>query len=54
MDKREAIKRIKQFVDCGDNELAHSEADKVLCELLKNLGYKEVVDVWEKIDKWYA
>ncbi len=38
----------------GDTEVAHSHADWVLCELLISLGYKDVVDALDKIDKWYA
>ena len=37
-----------------DVEVAHAEADKVLCELLEKLGYGEVVEAWKKIPKWYA
>lgn len=37
-----------------DPEIAHSEADKVLCELITALGFKDVVEEWAKIKKWYA
>jgi hypothetical protein len=37
-----------------DTEIAHSIADDVLCTLLIELGYKEVVDAYNEIDKWYA
>lgn len=38
----------------GDRALDHLEADNLLCELLRELGYGAVVDEYEKIDKWYA
>ena len=38
----------------SDPEAAHSEADKVLCQLLRDIGYDDVVTEWEKINKWYA
>lgn len=38
----------------GDQEAQHMQADAVLCELLEYLGYKEIVDMFDKIDKWYA
>lgn len=38
----------------GDPESAHVNADKVLCDLLRALGYGDVVDEWEKVEKWYA
>jgi hypothetical protein len=40
--------------DLGDAEAAHTKADKVLCNLLKALGYTETVEEFEKLDKWYA
>ena len=38
----------------GDPEADHSRADEILCELLESLGFAEVVEAWEKIEKWYA
>jgi hypothetical protein len=37
-----------------DKENQHSDADGLLCEVLRNLGYNEMVDVFESMDKWYA
>ena len=37
-----------------DEEDAHIEADAVLCDLLKELGFEDVVELYEKIPKWYA
>lgn len=37
-----------------DQELGHLEADEILCDLLRGLGYDAVVDEWKKIKKWYA
>ena len=34
--------------------MAHAHADDVLTELLISLGYQDVVDKYEKIDKWFA
>jgi len=38
----------------GDTEIAHCNADDYLCELLIGLGLQDVVDEYEKVDKWYA
>ena len=38
----------------GDMEGAHDDADKILCKLLVQLGYSDVVDVYNSFDKWYA
>ena len=36
------------------SEGSHVDADTLLCGLLKELGYSEVVDVYNGIKKWYA
>lgn len=54
MTGEEAIKKINEAKECGDTELAHVDADSVLCELLESLGYSEVVSAYRKVDKWYA
>ena len=38
----------------ADIETSHTKADKMLCDLLIELGYKSVVDKYEKVPKWYA
>jgi len=37
-----------------DTECAHIEADSIICDLLIELGFKDVVDEYDKIGKWYA
>lgn len=36
------------------SEFEHDEADYLLCALLEELGYTELVEVYRKIPKWYA
>jgi hypothetical protein len=38
----------------GDEEHDHLEADEILCNLLSDLGYTELVSEFRKLDKWYA
>ena len=45
---------MKAQVENWDNEIAHAEADDLLCKLLQELGYSEVVDEFKKVGKWYA
>ena len=45
---------MKEQTKNDDNETAHAEADDLLCRLLQELGYSEVVEVYEKVGKWYA
>ena len=51
---KEAIEEMKKLVNSGDTEVAHIEADDILCDVLKKLGYEELVDVYEQVGKWYA
>jgi len=50
----ESVKRLQAEVDNTDIESAHRNADNVLCELLEKLGYKEVVEKYNEVSKWYA
>jgi hypothetical protein len=45
--------QMKNEID-GDIESSHFYADKLLCELLIILGYQDIVDDYESIDKWYS
>lgn len=38
----------------SDFERAHVRADDILCEALKLLGCTELVELYAKVDKWYA
>jgi len=51
---KEAVEQMKECVKNGDTEVAHLNADKILCDVLKQLGAEELVDVYKKVDKWYA
>lgn len=50
----EAIARLKALEDNDDFEYAHGEADDILCKLLRELGYDDVVDAYDLVGKWYA
>lgn len=54
MTKEEAIEALKTLATDDDIELAHVEADSVLCQLLFTLGYGDVVTEYHRITKWYA
>jgi hypothetical protein len=51
---REAEERLEELQLLGDLEQAHVDADKVLCDLLSALGFKDVVAEFEAIDKYYG
>lgn len=54
MTREEAIAALKLEQQNRDREVAHAKADDVLCELLRSLGYGDVVDEFEEVGKWYA
>ena len=51
---KEAVEKMKECVNNSDTELAHLDEDNILCDVLTQLGYKELVDLYEKVNKWYA
>ena len=54
MDRQQAIDALNDASLNMDIEAAHIQADEILCELLRDLGYIDVVDAWEAVEKWYA
>lgn len=45
---------IREKCNTDDPERDHGEADNLLCSLLLDLGFRETVDAWREIEKWYA
>ncbi|WP_313752447.1 hypothetical protein [Mixta calida] len=54
MSREEALAKLRILQVLRDKEIAHVNADDVICDLLKSLGYQDVVEEYDKIDKWYA
>ena len=54
INRSRAITKLKKVQDNHDTEVAHSDADKVLCALLSSLGYEDVVVEYRKVSKWFA
>jgi hypothetical protein len=54
--QQKVLKELKDILNnpMRDTETDHIKADAVLCNLLKSLGYKNVVKEYEKIKKWFA
>lgn len=50
MDRLKAAQNNPEFT----HEDAHIEADNVLCDLLKELGYKPIVEEYDKVSKLYS
>ena len=52
--KQDAIDQLKMCQDTSDYEGAHWLADKIMCKLLTDLGFADVVAEFGKVGKWYA
>ena len=54
--KNDYLKEMRKLVKMSqsDPEEAHYLADEILCEILYELGYDEIVDIFDNIRKWYA
>ena len=47
---KEKMERLSKL----DTERRHIEMDDAMCELLRELGYGEGVEIFEDVIKWYA
>lgn len=47
-------KRLIKLQHNSDTEIAHCSADQILCNILEELGYSDIVEEYNKIEKWYA
>jgi hypothetical protein len=56
IDREKALLALSEALELGkgDPEIAHVNADEVLCELLTSLGFSDVVKEFKKVPKWYA
>lgn len=54
MTKKQPIKRLDKLAESDDWEMAHSGADEILTQFLVGLGHQDVVEVYDKVNKWYA
>ena len=54
MNKDEILNKMIELGKSDDFEVAHGEADHLLCEFLKSLGYNDIVEAYNKVGKWYS
>ena len=54
INTEEIIARLKELQQSDDTEAAHVEADWIICNLLDDLGYENIVKEYDAIMKWYA
>lgn len=46
--------KMREIAAQWDQEGRHAEADELMVEVLRSLGYGAGCDVYEKMSKWYA
>lgn len=53
---QKSLARLKELVnkEYPDEEEDHSEGDRILCDMLNALGYKDLTNAWDDIEKWYS
>jgi hypothetical protein len=54
MTRERALRELAREAKNEDTENAHVNADSILCDLLEELGYADVVYAWANVQKWYA
>ena len=54
MSPEEFAQRMREIAENSDTEAAHGEADKLMCDVLRSLGYSEGIDIFDSMEKWYA
>jgi len=45
---------INKLSEVEDVEEAHGLADGLMCEVLEQLGYKEGIEIFNQMSKWYS
>lgn len=52
--EKEAIEQMFRVCFTDDPEYTHIQADEILCDALSELGFDELVHLYETVDKWYS
>ena len=52
--KYKFIERMKAIVEETDIEKRHHKMDDIMCEILEELGYSEIVKIFVDSEKWYS
>lgn len=48
------LEAMQEIANNNDTEEKHSDADTLICEVLKRLGYEKGVAVFLAMNKWYS
>ena len=55
IERQEYLNKLQKCLNLSeeDKEEAHINADDILCEILTKLGYSDIVDFYNIIEKYY-
>lgn len=48
------LQKMLELQEGFDYEMEHIVADNLLCQMLIELGYEDIVSEYNKVNKWYA
>lgn len=52
---KDYTERMRELANNDDDiEARHVEMDDLMCEILKEMGFNELVDIFNETEKWYA
>jgi hypothetical protein len=54
MDINELKDKLKSCHQSNDKEEAHKDADQILCSLLIECGFPDIVEEYCRVSKWYS
>lgn len=54
MSPKEFLIEMEKINQMTDIEERHKEADVLMAKVLMDLGYKDGVDVYKRMKKWYS
>lgn len=46
--------KMEEISNNMDKEERHIDADILMCDILRSLGYEKGVEIFRSMDKWYA
>jgi len=53
-DIKQSVTDMEYISQIRDIELRHTKADELLCEILTSLGYQDVVNAFNSMNKFYV
>lgn len=51
---KEFADKMREYDKSNDPEMKHVHADDLMCEVLRELGYEEGVEIFEEMYIWYS